>query len=698
MGSLSRIRQIFSLDKLLLCVIVLEKEVMKMRIEVVLAFLLIACLANASQLRIIPKPQYEAVKPFSLKIEKKAYIVVGQGCDRSIAEILGEDLVDLGLQKEEVASSFLKKVEKPIVFGIPSLDENISSFLEEKGVEVPSLPREGYLLEVEKDYILVIGNDRDGVFWGMQTLRQMLSGGKGKVEIPGARIVDYPKLRWRGITDDVSRGPIPTLEYMKNTIRVLSAFKLNMYTPYIELHAFNFKSHPDMSAPGEGLSPEEMKELVAYGRKYHVDVFPSLQSFGHSDKLLRKPQYRHLAEVEGSPWSVSPAVEETYLLFKDLYDELAQIFPSPFFNINCDETYDLGQGKSKPIAEQIGPANLYLQHIKKLHEMLKEKGKRVMFWGDIALHYREMIPKLPPDIIVLNWDYGGAPSFEWRLEPFYQAGLEQFVCPGVSCWSHIFPNFENATVNINNFVRDGVKYKVSGMLNTTWDDDGENLFGYNWYGIVFGAEAGWRGGNIDRADFDSRFDNAFFGSSTHIVEAINLLSQTNHFMAPGMSPDAFFWEDPLQSLKRADTREKAREIKARAKRALEILAKEAGNVRKNKSAILYLVFAANRLLFLADKIEGMAEVLSLYNSARENPSEGKEKLGKAQAILQNLIDRLYQLRENYKTLWLAENLPFFLNNNLEKYNGLIRYLEAKREAILKAKEAVGKGEIPPFPE
>jgi hypothetical protein len=324
--------------------------------------------------------------------------------------------------------------------------------------------------------------------------------------------------------------------------------------------------------------------------------------------------------------------------------------------------------------------------------MLKKKGKRVMFWGDIALHYREMIPKLPPDIIVLNWDYGGAPSFEWRLQPFYEAGLEQFVCPGVSCWSHIFPNFENATVNINNFVRDGVKFKASGMLNTTWDDDGENLFGYNWYGIVFGAEAAWCGGNIDRGDFDKRFDSAFFGSQTRIVEAINLLSQTNNFMAPGMSPDSFFWEDPLQSLKRADTIDKAKEIKKRAERALAILREDGGKVRKNKTAIPYLIFAGNRLLFLADKILGMAEVSSLYESVRENPQGGKEKLDKAKEILQGLIDRLYQLRENYRTLWLSENLPFFLNNNIEKYNRLIQYLESKRETVLKAKEAISKGE------
>jgi len=658
----------------------------------VLALLFLVSFAFSANLNIIPQPQYLTAKPFSLTIEKKATIIIGEGCDKNIGEILGEDIKSLGLNVEEISSSFIEKVEKPIVFGIPSLDKNIASFVEKKGIEVPDLPREGYVLEVGENYVAVIGNDRDGVFWGMQTLRQMLTGGKGKMEIAGARIVDYPKLRWRGITDDVSRGPIPTLEYMKNIVRTLSAFKLNMYTPYIELHAFNFKSHPDMSAPGEGLTPEEMKELVAYGRKYHVEVFPSLQSFGHSDKLLRKPQYRHLAEIEDSPWSLSPALEETYKLLNDLYNELAEIFPSPFFNINCDETYDLGKGKSKPIADEIGPANLYLRHITRLQEMLKKKGKRVMFWGDIALHYREMIPKLPPDIIVLNWDYGGAPSFEWRLQPFYEAGLEQFVCPGVSCWSHIFPNFENATVNINNFVRDGVKFKASGMLNTTWDDDGENLFGYNWYGIVFGAEAAWCGGNIDRGDFDKRFDSAFFGSPTRIVEAINLLSQTNNFMAPGMSPDSFFWEDPLQSLKRADTIDKAKEIKKRAERALAILQEDGRKVRKNKTAIPYLVFAGNRLLFLADKILGMAEVSSLYESVRENPQGGKEKLDKAKEILQGLIDRLYQLRENYRTLWLSENLPFFLNNNIEKYNRLIQYLESKRETILKAKEAIGKGE------
>lgn len=645
---------------------------MQCGVAIILVFAL--CLVSGAEtFNIIPKPRQITPKPVKFVIKDKVNIVVGKECIESTGEILAEDLKDMGVKAEEVASSFLKNIQNPIVMGIPAKDKNIADFLKTRKIEVPSLPEEGYLLEVGKDFIVVVGNDKDGVFWGMQTLRQMLKKGKGTVEVAGARIMDYPEMRWRGITDDVSRGPIPTLEYMKGIVRTLSAFKMNMYTPYIELHAFCFKSHPDMCPPGEGLDPEEMKELVAYAKRFNVDVFPSLQSFGHSDKLLRKPQYRHLAEIEDNPWSLSPAVEETYTLLKDLYNELAQIFPSPFFNINSDETYDLGQGKSKPIADEIGPGNLYLRHITRLYEMLKAKGKRVMFWGDIALHYKEMIPKLPKDIIVLNWDYGGAPSFDWRLEPFHSAGLEQFVCPGVSCWGRIFPDFENATVNINNFVRDGVKYKVKGMLNTTWDDTGENLFGYNWYAIVFSAEASWWGGNIDRADFDKRFDWAFFRSPTRIVEAINALSQASQ-------PDSLFWMDPLEVLKKEGAVEQAKRIKELAERAISILENEGGKVEKNKGAIPYLLFAGHRLLFLADNILGMKEVEGLL----EKPD--KENLQRAGDILKDLYNRLYNLREEYKALWLSENIPFFLSNNIQKYDNLLRYLEEKRKEVARLRE------------
>ena len=98
-------------------------------------------------------------------------------------------------------------------------------------------------------------------------------------------------------------------------------------------------------------------------------------------------------------------------------------------------------------------------------------------------------------MIVMNWQYGARDDFWSDIKPFQDAGLQQFVCPGAQNWNQIFPNLEAARKNIVNFVRDGQKAGAIGMMNTTWDDDGESLFETSWYSIVLGAAASWQEGD-----------------------------------------------------------------------------------------------------------------------------------------------------------------------------------------------------------
>ena len=96
------------------------------------------------------------------------------------------------------------------------------------------------------------------------------------------------------------------------------------------------------------------------------------------------------------------------------------------------------------------------------------------------------------DVIAVAWSYGPSQTFDNQLKPYKDAGLDLFVSPGASNWNRIFPNLDTAFINIKNFVRDGQKYGALGMLNTTWDDDGESLFGMTWPAILFGAACSWQ--------------------------------------------------------------------------------------------------------------------------------------------------------------------------------------------------------------
>jgi len=185
----------------------------------------------------------------------------------------------------------------------------------------------------------------------------------------------------------------------------------------------------------------------------------------------------------------SLAVTSSSRIFIRRLDEL---FPGQFFHIGEDETFELGEGQSKAEAQAKGVGAVYFEHLNRVRDLLKPYNQRLMFWGDIALHHPDLIANVPKDVIAMNWQYAALDDYSASINPFKNAGLDQFVCPGAHTWNQTFPNLDAASKNIINFVRDGQKAGAIGMMNTTWDDDGESLFEMAWHPIVLGAAASWQ--------------------------------------------------------------------------------------------------------------------------------------------------------------------------------------------------------------
>src|SRR5437773_7136480 len=354
------------------------------------------------------------------------------------------------------------------------------------------LSDEGYVLSVALHEVVVAGKTTAGTFYGLQTLKQLVRGEAANAFIPGLKIVDWPTMRWRAVSDDISRGPVPTVDYIKRQIRTEAFFKLNMHSFYME-HTFASGSHPLIGPAGGSLRPDEIRELVGYARRFHVELVPEQQTFGHLHKALRLEKYAELAET---PYGdvLSPQQPGTYRLVADLYKELNELFPGQFFHIGEDETFELGEGQSKAEAQAKGVGAVYFEHLNRIRDLLKPYHRRLMFWGDIALHHPDLIGNVRKDVVAMNWQYAALDDYSKSINPFKNAGLDQFVCPGAHTWNQIFPNLDAASKNIINFVRDGQKAGAIGTMNTTWDDDGESLFEMAWHPIVLGAAASWQEG------------------------------------------------------------------------------------------------------------------------------------------------------------------------------------------------------------
>ncbi len=89
-------------------------------------------------------------------------------------------------------------------------------------------------------------------------------------------------------------------------------------------------------------------------------------------------------------------------------------------------------------------------------------------------------------MIIVCWNYGPMESMDGEILPFVKSGFQFIVLTPVNCWNRIYPDMDRATINIYNFLRDGYKQHALGFINTTWDDNGQNLFNNN-YIALFGA-------------------------------------------------------------------------------------------------------------------------------------------------------------------------------------------------------------------
>ncbi|MCX6226485.1 MAG: family 20 glycosylhydrolase [Bacteroidia bacterium] len=554
---------------------------------------------------------------------------------------------------------------------------------------------EGYLLAVKPEGITVAAPTEAGIFYGMQTLSQLITANRSGRAVPCVIIRDYPDIPVRGWQDDISRGPIPTLDFLKKEVRTLAAFKLNAMTLYTE-HVFKLKKHPSL-APEDGITEEQIAGLSDYAARYHVQVIGNFQSFGHMEKILSKPGYQHLAE---NGHILTPTKEESYQFMKEVYSEVVPAYSSPYFNINCDETFGLGEGLSKKMADSIGIEGIYGYHINRLNNLLKPYHKRILMWGDITSNPK-IVALLPKDITVISWGYHAAASFDYAIKPFSDQGLNFWVAPGVSCWGNVFPNLQVASININNYIRDGYKLGATGVLNTSWMDDGLSFFENNWYGLVWGAEKSWNApqqghevnseqrqtvpafaGMTEKAafagttstlpgvgNFEKAFDKIFFGTTSQSVtswmQAFSALHQgkvrdiarNSRFFEPVLPFYPEYVEDTQMDLN-GNVLAKLDSLEA----LLPALKQE---VVRNGIDLDYLDFALAEVRFTANK--NLFRV-QLYRYLKVmNGAISAESL---KITLKILIRQSEQLKSRYAEFWKQVNRDWWLDRNMEKFEQL----------------------------
>ncbi len=366
-------------------------------------------------------------------------------------------------------------------------DGKVQDLIRSEGLSMDSLGQEGYHLIIRPKRIFIVANTDSGLLYGVQSLKQLMRAFSGEKKLPAHQITDFPDFDFRGVMDDISRGPLSNLEFMKAQVRRLSELKINVFSFYIE-HVVKTSKHFAYS-PEEGITLSELQELQEYAEPYHVQLMGSFQTIGHYRNILSHPDYKHLGV---SDRMLNPTDPAALRFLSEVFDELVPVFSHPIFNINGDEAYDLRRGRLRELADSIGEGKIYLDWTKSLQAKVSSLGKRVGMWGDMLLKHPEQIPMLPEETVVFTWQYDGLDDFDPWIVPFREANLDVIVCPGILNSFRLWPLWQQTHDNINEFTLQGKKHGALGVLTTVWDDGGRHFFARDWLGVAMAAEYSWK--------------------------------------------------------------------------------------------------------------------------------------------------------------------------------------------------------------
>lgn len=530
---------------------------------------------------------------------------------------------------------------------------------------------QAYRLTVNSNFIRLEATTNTGLFYATQSLKQLyryayLKSPNNAIVIASMTITDWPNFKVRAWQDDISRGPIVSMDYLKRLIPQLAECKLNAFSLYTE-HTFKTKCHPDI-APTDAFTAKEIKELEDFCRPYHIQIIGNQQCFGHFEEVLSNPFYSDLADTK---WNLNPARDETYKFLEDHLREVARAYKSPYFNINCDETESLGQGAAKAYVDSLGAATVYYQHVNRVNRMLRPYRKRVMMWGDIADQHPEILDNLDKDIFLIAWSYVGIDSFDDFLQPYVKSGRNYFVAPGVSLSERVWPKHYEFKKNIANLCRDGYKNGALGVINTCWDDFGESLINSALYGLALGAERSWNAASQQERSTETDFTIHFMGSlSSDIFEHLEALSEWTKIDGIGKFTAM---TESMAPFYPALVNDSIKALNQRASVALSALEKDLKNdknkVKRNADLFDNALYAVHRMLWCAKRNATRIQLYRTYNDpTKANIAESKKMIGE-------LMATLHDLKTEYVKVWNIESRPYWLDVNMDKYDDIAEELQ-----------------------
>lgn len=413
------------------------------------------------------------------------------------------------------------------------------------------LAKEAYQIDLGERNIRITANAGPGLFYGVETLVQLIKHRNGERWLPTGQITDWPDLQLRALYWDDAHH-LERFDALKRAIRTAACFKMNGFVLKLEGH-FQFKSAPALVEP-YALTPEEYQALTDYGLRHHVQVIPYLDAPAHIAFILKHPQYAHLRAFPQSNYQLNMAHPESLTLMQGMYQDLLDANQGvKYFYLSTDEAYYVGMSDAQPHSEaarmkELGSAGKVLaEFMRKAGGYLHERGRTVVFWGEYPMKASD-IPAFP-DFLVSGCTN---PEFDAL---FKAQGIRQMFFVSTEGEERLFPDYaiapQSQLLHKNESEEPRVAQAMAvirndparrnadllGAIVAGWADSGLHPETF-WLGYATIAAAAWNPAGADAAGSSADFHRLFYGPSARRMDRIYHL----------LSTQAQFWSDSWERM------------------------------------------------------------------------------------------------------------------------------------------------------
>lgn len=398
-----------------------------MKKNILTLFLLVSFFILKAQHSLIPTPVHYESTPvlFTLNNEVEMHILTN----------------NLEVNKHAVLfQNFLKKEGYDISIQQSKTNNSINLIINK--YPLPKIGNEGYIIEVNELNITLSANKAQGIFNGLQTLKQIIAIDSQKtdnnsIKINGCKIIDYPRFGWRGLMLDVSRHFF-SVEEVKAYIDKMAEYKFNVFHWHLtddegwrieikslpkltEIGAWRVERYgrfgdtrpfpkPDEKASYGGFyTQEQIREIVKYAADRNITIVPEIDIPGHSMAALaaypelstkKEPKFVNPGSKFAEWYSngkfkmlientLNPADENVYEFIDKVFTEVAELFPGQYIHMGGDEAYHGYWEEDSTVQKFMKKNNIKDSHelqsyfVKRVEKIINSKGKKMIGWDEI---------------------------------------------------------------------------------------------------------------------------------------------------------------------------------------------------------------------------------------------------------------------------------------------------------------------------